>query len=421
MPGGAPRNRVKLLAPLIGLGRWLWIGGAVAGLAIAGAAAAWMANTSDEAPAAAAPAAAATPVARPKLSADRVPAIDTIVLLEWEGDPAKLHLLDAHTGAILATADVGYRPNAIFRRSTNEVLVSYQGPVTADNPDGHVLDVLDANNGLALTRRINAPYRADTTVGAPAEWRALSRDERYYAYGTMTFRTELTECQGSSDGPSCARSAVNIVDLEHPDLPPWQYEVPRYFLVSVLWPDGPDGIGASCADGRSFQFRPGQPVIGTSGPTPRFQTEPVNSHNLATTSFVVSTEDGWVGNLMSYGWFVWTRAGSRGFNDHAVPDGMQLRWPLLVEVGGGRLVAGYAASTSIQYPEGLSIFNMAAGTIERTLGPHNIGRSMVATGPDTLLAVTRDGRLIEINVNTDDERTLTTPTIANPEDVVLLR
>jgi hypothetical protein len=49
-----------------------------------------------------------------------------------------------------------------------------------------------------------------------------------------------------------------------------------------------------------------------------------------------------------------------------------------------------------------------------------IGRSMVAGGPDELLATTQDGRLIAITVSTGAERTLA-QLPANAENAFLVR
>lgn len=346
-------------------------------------------------------------VAVPVLERDRVVPIDSVALIEWDGPTPMLRILDAETGAELTSTPTGYRPMATFRRSAGEILLYHRQNVGGENLQ--VLDVLDLTYGLALKHRFLTPDRQTPKVGAPSRWMALSADERYYAYSTQTMRTELPECTGPSvNGPSCARDVVRIIDLESLELVPWSFELPRYCGIGLFEPVGTQNISVSCTDGSAFVFSPAGHAGSTSGPTPRFLTAAVASRNLAQAVAPVRSSDGWVGTLLSEGSFVWKREGSPEINHRAIPDGMQLRFGIVAEVGEGRMVLGYMKDHGTQYPEGLAVFDMARGVIERKLPGYNISRSMIATGPDTLLAATLDGRLIEIDLTSGTERTVTT-------------
>lgn len=340
--------------------------------------------------------------AYPQLASNRVPRVDSVALVQWEGEQPNVQLIDTATGDTLAQYPTGYRPTVVMRRSAHEVLVSHriQGL--------EMLDVLDASDGLALKRRYPTPDRPLAKLGSPTEWATLSRDERYYAYSEITMRRELPECVdgGRGDGPSCQRTTVVILDLEVSTVPPFTYEVPRFCGPGSFLPHGVSGIAVSCNDGRLFNFSLSALASTAEGPSQRFMTDPVIARNASTASFTIESEDGWTGTLLSQGSFVWTRPGHKEVNYLAVPHGKMPRYPVWAEVGDGRLVVGYIERYYDQYPEGLAIFDMSSGRIERTLPGYSIGRTIVASGPDALLAITQDGRLVKIDLQTETVSTL---------------
>ncbi len=235
---GSGRNPLGLLAPLVPGLRWVAAaaGVAVVGVAAAAVIAALVNREGPPEPATPPVVVEQSPVDLPELGDDRVSSVSTLAVVAWDGLSPSVRLVDSRTGAELARTSTGYRPVVTFRRSANELLVSY---LPVDEPWGtvpHALDVLDAENGLALKRRVPVADRAEHTIYWP-HGQALSADERYLAVSTMTMRTELPECASRSlDGPTCAREGVRIVDLESPEPAQWWFELPRHCGGARVYP-----------------------------------------------------------------------------------------------------------------------------------------------------------------------------------------
>lgn len=236
----------------------------------------------------------------------------------------------------------------------------------------------------------------------------------------MTMRDELPECASRSlDGPSCAREGVRIVDLDSAAGEQWWFELKRYCGGGRMFPLEDSGFSVTCQDGTTTAL---QRSGGAGGiPTAFTATPHPNGSPRWSSSLVLFTENGWLGSLASQGsHFTWTKPGHNQIGAQVAPTNNVVRWPIYAEVGEGRLVVGYVPTTGDQYPEGLAVFNMVDGVIERELPSYDISRSMIASGPDTLIATTTDGRLIEITVSTGAVRDLA-PLGANPEGVALVR
>ena len=423
-PGGG-RNPLRIVAPLAPTGCWLLIGAGTAGAAFAGLlvlAVVQSFASEDQAPSPPVWAIETVlPIAQaflgPDLADDRVQAVESVAAVTWDGAVPSVVVFETATGAAVASQDLSYNPLATFRRSRDELLVSHM-PSVDDVGRQHVLDVLDLNAGLALKRRIAVPDRPNFKA-YPSAAQAISNDERYFAIYSYTMRTELPECQGNGvDGPSCTRSKVRIIDLESAGPDEWLVELPRH-CFGGLSAYGLDGFAATCGSHVEI-IRRSTVVVVDAAPSARFETDPVTAKNRS--SGVYSVHDGseWFGTLMSQGSFVWTKAGQNEINASAVPSGKQPRWPIFAEVGGGRLVVGYMERYYDQFSEGLAVFDMEAGVIERTLPGFDISRSMVAIGPDQLMATTQDGRLVRIHVSTGQATTVAQLS-ADPENVALVR
>jgi hypothetical protein len=300
----------------------------------------------------------------------------------------------------------------LIRRGADELLISHGAGA------GFVLDVLDSSNGLALKRRL--PMTDRTDYKGYTSWVQLSRDERFFAYSTQSMRTELPECKGGGDGPSCARNGVRIVDLVAGAAAEEYFELPRYCGPGSLAQFGSDGIAATCYDGTTHVFRDGLAVDVSDAVTPRRETDPVIHMNDARGMFGVTSDDGWHATLMTEGSFVWKGPGGVERNLKAVPPGKLPRWPQFVETGDGRLVVGYVTRYYDQTSEGLAVFDMARGVIERTIGVPEVV-SIAAVGPTTLLALTTDAALIEVDVRTGTSLKLSALPIVSGSSTVLVR
>ncbi|MEX0784385.1 MAG: helix-turn-helix transcriptional regulator [Dehalococcoidia bacterium] len=418
-PDRARRTPLGWLGPVVPGLKGMVVASAVAGIGIAAVSViAVLANREGTPEPALAPAAVETPLPDPpRMGTNRVPHVPTFAVVVYETPDKAVLLLDSQTGAEMARAATGYNPMVTFRRTRDELLVSYM----TDTESGvtHVLDVLDTANGLVLKRRLPVPDRPNFH-GYVATAQALSGDESFFAIATTTMRTELPECRGGGDGPSCARDGIRIVQLDAAEPVEWWFELPRHCGGRIILPFGADGFTVTCVTGEMHTFRY-DALAGTGvAPSARFQTDPVTNRNRAGAILSASADNGWSGSLMSQGSFVWTRPGEAEINRAAIPTGKQPRWPIFAEIGGGRLVVGYITRYYDQYPEGLAVFNMVDGTIERELPGFDIGRSMVASGPNTLVAVTTKGRLIEIDVDAGTSRDLG-PAPTDPENVALVR
>lgn len=349
---------------------------------------------------------------RPFFEPGRVARVETVAMVRGEGESTTVEVLDATTGETMVSTETGYRPLVTWRRSADELLVSHLVN------GAHVLDIFDVSDGLALKHRIPTPDRPDPKVLAAIPWMGISANDRYYAYSSTTMRTELPECEFGGDGPSCTRSVVNILDLADPAAPPFTYELPRHCGIGNYRPRGDDGFAVGCMDG-SVHLVSAAGFLGNAGaPTPRFERDPVIARNEATAILTIESDDGWTGVLMSQGAFVWTRPNEPEVNLRAIPT-YSPSGPGL-ELGGGRLLIGYMDRYYDQYPVGLAIFDMASGTISEKLPGFNIGRTIVTSGPDTILAVTQDGRLVEVEVSSGTERTLRSVGV-DSETVLLVR
>jgi DNA-binding CsgD family transcriptional regulator len=419
-PSTGRRNPLGLLGPLVPGLKWVAAatGVAIVGLAVASTIAV-LANREGASEPAAAPVAVEESAPRPiiRMEGDRVPVVPTIAVVGYDGPEQVIRLIDSQSGTEIARRTAGYNPIVTFRRTENELLVSYM----KDSGSGatHVLDILDTAGGLTLKRTLPVPDRPNFH-GYLSTAQALSGDERFFAIATTTMRTELPECRGGGDGPSCARDGIRILQLDAPEPTEWWFELPRHCGGRIILPFGSDGFTVTCVAGEVHTFRHDGPAGTGTAPSARFQTDPVTNRNRAGAIFSASADNGWSGSLMSQGSFVWTRPGESEINDAAIPAGKQPRWPIFAEIGGGRLVVGYITRYYDQYPDGLAVFNMVDGVIEQELPSYDISRSMIASGPDTLVATTTDGRLIEITVSTGAVRNLATLGV-DPENVTLVR
>jgi hypothetical protein len=99
---------------------------------------------------------------------------------------------------------------------------------------------------------------------------------------------------------------------------------------------------------------------------------------------------------------------------------MFARWPLFAETEDGRLVAGFVSQEADQYPDGLAIFDLRTGEVERTLPGFDISRTMVATGDDALFAMTRGGDLVRVDLASGASQVVEHHP-ANPEEIALVR
>jgi hypothetical protein len=422
-PGGR-RNPLRVMAPIAPTGRWLWIGAGAAGAAVAGLlvlAVALSLSSQDEAlppPVSAIDTvlSAARAFAGPDLADDRVAEVPSIALVTYDAAVPRVAVVETASGVVLAMREVSYSPAATFRRSRNELLVSHM-PRADETGRLHVLDIYDLSDRLALKRRIPVADRPNYHVYSTTV-QALSNDERYFAIYSFTMRTELPECNGGGDGPSCTRSKVRVIDLESALPEEWLVELPRH-CFGGLSAYGPDGFLATCGDSAHVLVRSQVSTV-DAAPSMRFEIDPVTAKNRANGVYWVSDSGGWYGTLLSQGSFVWIKEGEGEISQSAVPSAKQPRWPILAEVGGGRLVVGYMERYYDQYPEGLAVFDMETGVIERTLPGFDISRSIVAVGPDELMATTQDGRLIRIHISTGQATTVA-DLAADPENVALVR
>jgi hypothetical protein len=356
----------------------------------------------------------------PALATDRVADVKTVAVVQdqTEARPASVAIIDVASGATLVARETSYNPLVTFRRSHEELLLTHRPLFEGMTGREHVLEVLDLRD-LSTKRVIPIPGRPEYIVPGTNAWQALSNDERYFAVYAYEYRAERPECQlRPADGPSCTRSGVRVIDLDSSAPEEVLYELPRRCFGGIV-PHGTSGFVATCADGY-YLLEGGQPTVVSAGPEPRNLTDPVQARNLASAMFWLSPGDGWFGALMQEGSFVWSKSGQPEVSNKALPPGMQLRWPIFTEIGNGLLVAGYIERYYDQYPLGLAVFNLTTGQVEKTMPSFGIGRSMVAGGPDELLATTQDGRLIAITVSTGAERTLA-QLPANAENAFLVR
>jgi hypothetical protein len=345
----------------------------------------------------------------PSLDDGRVPSVPTLALVRWDGPDPGVVLVDSGSGAELARVATGDYPLVTFRRSRGEVVVSHRADGRA-----HVVDILDATSGLSLKRRFPAPDRPDYKFYL-ADWQSLSGDERFFALSTATKRTELPECQGDHvNGPACARNGVRILDLDSEAPQEWWFELDRDCGGGTFEPYLASGFSVTCTSGQTTAFVPD--AAGS------FEARRLPERNgPGGASHLVFGENGWLGTLHINGAsFMWTRPGNDQIRLSAVPAGQIVRWPIIAEVSGGRLVIGYVPTSGDQYPDGLAVFNMVDGAIERVLPGYDIARTIVASGTNTLVAITRDGRLIEIDVETGSSRELA-QLDANSEGLTLVR
>ena len=282
-------------------------------------------------------------------------------------------LLDER-GAQIGQIETSFSPMAVWRESTQELLVSeafagFRGRLTA----------FDLTDRLKPKWEIELPGRIEYNVYWPGM--ALSKDERYLFYQTHTYE-DSAACRASRNGPACSFYGLGLVDLAVS--PPVRSELvlPRDCGVAGLNRFGQAGVTITCTQSsRMLVLGSDHRVVTEVSPGAALPNDPrPNRPSTALTQALMAYErsDGSIGVLLGSGDFWVLRDGRLAEQVRAVPEGA-----FVLSVGqldsANELAAIPYRSGSSQTAAGVAAFNVETLRIEEVLGDA-AGASFVVRG-----------------------------------------
>jgi hypothetical protein len=168
--------------------------------------------------------------------------------------PGQISIVDADSGLLAATLNVGISPLILIRDSTNELLIVDSSPGSFTSRI-YLLDPLD---GFTASEVLTIEDRADYKSYFPNM--VLSSDDRYLAVKQLSLRDDIAACQGGGDGLLCDNNAFAIVDLDE-----WAISgaiaLPQACGQHSAYPDEIGGFVFVCSTGYVAQFTPAATIL----------------------------------------------------------------------------------------------------------------------------------------------------------------
>lgn len=314
-----------------------------------------------------------------------------------------VNVIDLESGITVVELETGYLPAAQLIDANTKLVVidNLQGsdfPADyAQTASGLVprLMVFDLTGGMA-EQVFEAPLPGYSTSMYGSTLAVASALRSGY-FLVRTYRTELIECQGGGLAEVCDRYELRSLDLD------------TWATRSVLADLGQgcglplvSGLGSNVtvtcsASGAAFVAQPdGTWREWVIARTDDESSKPQQGFSLAQAGFFV---DGIHLALFANGTAEYTTAEGAGRRVQAVPDGKRV-FPGAKAVpmdGGRKIVVPFASTPTAEEAEGLAVFDVASGRVERVLDIAD-AYALHAVNPRNLLVIAEGGVLLNVDI-----------------------